>query len=67
MLRVKGLGIGASLRKAVVGYVGLWFRRLRLMFIGLIPLIDLWLTKCFKVKGDPRLVKLYNIQAKDDC
>jgi transposase len=26
------------------------------------PLIDLWLTKRFKVKGDPRLVKLYRLR-----
>jgi transposase len=26
------------------------------------PLIDLWLTKRFKVKGDPRLVKLYKLR-----
>jgi hypothetical protein len=26
------------------------------------PLIDLWLTKRFKVRGDPRLVKLYKLR-----
>jgi hypothetical protein len=26
------------------------------------PLIDLWLTKRFKVKGDPKLVKLYRLR-----
>jgi len=26
------------------------------------PLIDLWLTKRFKVKGDPRLVSLYRLR-----
>jgi transposase len=26
------------------------------------PLIDLWLTKRFKVRGDPRLVKLYRLR-----
>ena len=26
------------------------------------PLIDLWLTKRFRVKGDPRLVKLYRLR-----
>jgi transposase len=26
------------------------------------PLIDLWLTKCFKVRGDPRLVGLYRLR-----
>lgn len=26
------------------------------------PLIDLWLTKRFKVKGDPKLVKLYKLR-----
>jgi len=26
------------------------------------PMIDLWLTKRFKVKGDPRLVKLYKLR-----
>jgi transposase len=26
------------------------------------PMIDLWLTKCFKVKGDPRLVSLYKLR-----
>ena len=26
------------------------------------PLIDLWLTKRFKVKGDPALVKLYRLR-----
>ena len=26
------------------------------------PLISLWLTKRFKVKGDPRLVKLYRLR-----
>jgi hypothetical protein len=26
------------------------------------PMIDLWLTKCFRVKGDPRLVGLYKLR-----